>query len=214
MFKRFILAAAIAGAAFSAHAVQIRPLYTEHDTDKKAGALFVGNTDKVDKTYQVSVYEWSVQGGKFTKTKSTDLRFIPSIFTVKPNKLQTTRWVKTKPNTGKEQIYQVVVEEVPDPILMKKSGILELITVDFPWVWRPDGLAPALTARWDGSALVVKNTGTATAKLTDLVAGSVRKDGLVGYVMPGAESRFEVGGKAKVSVAVKVNGKDTTLEAK
>lgn len=216
--KRLILSAAIAMAtvAFSAQAVQVRPLYTEQAKTKTAGVMTVANDAKVDKTYQVSVDRWTVANGKQVRTKTTDLRFAPSIFTVKAGKVQTVRWAiaKEAQSGSEERLYRITVKEVADPALSQLGGVLNLITVDTAWVWRPEGAAPQLSARWDGGVLVVKNTGNATARLVDLVAGSVSKKGLVGYVLPGDEQRFDVGAKAKVAVSVQVNGKDATLDAK
>jgi P pilus assembly chaperone PapD len=210
--KQKIIIAALMLAATQAQAARVSPLYAEYPDAKRAGVLTVANTANESKSYQVTVNEWVVVNGKKTLKPVTDLRFIPTIFTVKPKAVQTVRWVNQNKNATTEHIYRIRVDELPTSAT--NGGVTMALNSDFPWIWRPQGMAPQLSARWDGTALIVKNNGTATAQLTDLVAGSVNKKGLIGYVLPGEEARFDVGAKAKVAVSIKVNGKDATLDAK
>ncbi|KGM57480.1 hypothetical protein N799_05275 [Lysobacter arseniciresistens ZS79] len=216
MFKRIIITIfALSVASFSAHAVQVRPMYSEYAPSKKAGVLTVANTDKTEKTFQVIVERQLFEGGVRKSVKTTDLRFAPSIFKVPAGKVQTVRWaLNAAATSADEQMYVITVKEVPDPAVIQLPGVHHLIDVKTAWIWRPEGLAPQLSARWDGGVLVVKNTGNASARLVDLVAGTVNKTGQIGYVFPGEEARFDVDGKAKVAVSVKVNGKDVILDAK
>lgn len=196
--------------SFSAQAVQVRPLYSEYSPATTKGTLHVANSSSSEKTYQVVVERWSVQGGEKVRTQSSDLRFAPSIFTMAPGKTQTLRWALTAARPG-EQAFRIRLEEVPDPSLLQQPGLSTTLNLDFPWFWRARDLSPNLSIVWDGPTLVVSNEGHATAQLVDLVTGSVSKPGLVGYVLPGETARFDLGGQGTGSVSLKVNGKDTTL---
>lgn len=207
----FALAAALCFTAFSAQAIQVTPLYSEYAPTTTSGILTVSNPASSAKTYQVFVDRWTVENGEKVRVPSTDLRILPSVFTMEPGKRQTLRWA-LKSDQSPEQAYRIRLEEVPDPELFKQGGLIPTLNMDFPWFWRDRNLTPQLSARWDGPTLVISNSGEVTAQLVGLVAGSVNRDGLVGYVLPGETARFEINGKGQVPVSVKVNGKDTVLE--
>lgn len=206
------LAAALSATAFSAHAIQARPLATEYAPSTTSGILTAHNDTGDTKTYQVLVDRWTVENGEKVRAPSDGLRIFPSVFTMEPGKSQTLRWA-LKPDGSPETAYRITLEEVPDPELVKQSGVTTTMNLDFPWFWRDRNLNSKLSIRWDGPTLVVSNTGQATAQLVNLVAGSVNREGLVGYVLPGETARFDLDAKAPVPVSVKVNGKDTVLVA-
>jgi fimbrial chaperone protein len=219
--RRFAIAVAccLLVPALSAHAIQVRPLIAEYSPRTTKGTLHVSNPGKTEKTYQVLVDRWHVVNGEKARTRSSALRIAPAVFTMEPGKSQTLRWAliatEADPSSAGsgEQAYRIRLEEVPDPARVQQAGLTTTLNMDFPWFWRARDLAPSLSARWDGSVLIVSNTGTATAQLVDLVSGAVSKPGLVGYVLPGETARFDLGGKGSGSVSLKVNGKDSTLAA-
>lgn len=213
MFKRFILAAAIAGAAFSASALQVRPLYSEFPAAHKSGVLTIYNTDATEKTYQVIVEAWTLKDGQKVRTPSKDIRMAPSIMTIKPKGSQVVRYVYSG-QVDQEAAYRVAVQEIPSSIKPEKSGVSYTMRMDAPWFWRAAETKPQLSARWEGGDLLVKNAGTATAQLVNLDAGGVQKQGLVGYVLPGEEHRLTLKAKAKTGVSVVVNGQAVKLDAK
>lgn len=204
------LALALSAASFSAQAIQAKPLTTVYSPSTNSGNLTVSNPTALAKTYQVIVHRWDVENGEKVLIESDALRVLPSVFTMEPGKAQTLRWV-FQSDGSTEQAYRIRLEEVPDPEVVKQAGIYHALTLQFPWFWRERGIEPELSVAWHGPTLVVTNSGDATAQLSDLVAGSVKRDGLVGYVLPGETARFDLGAKAPVPVSVKVNGKDTTL---
>ena len=137
----------------------------------------------------------------------------PSIVTLAPGASQTVRYVHTAPVAGGEKAYRLRVEEIPAEVEPTESGVIYAIVMDFPWIWRAAGATPELSARWDGTDLLVKNSGNATAQLVGLTAGSTIKKGLLGYVLPGEEGRFKVGAKA-ATVSLVVNGEAMNLVAR
>ena len=215
-FKTLTTAAflAVLVASFSAQALEVRPLVATFDPSQKAGTMTITNTDDTEKTYQVMVDAWTVVGGKQVRTRTkTDIRFAPSIVTLAPGASQTVRYVHTAPVAGGEKAYRLRVEEIPAEVEPTESGVIYAIVMDFPWIWRAAGATPELSARWDGTDLLVKNSGNATAQLVGLTAGATIKKGLLGYVLPGEEGRFKVGAKA-ATVSLVVNGEAMNLVAR
>lgn len=207
----FLLALMVSSLAFPAQAIQVSPLYSEYSPTTTSGILTVSNPSEAPKTYQVFVDRWTVENGEKIRVPSPDLRILPSVFTMEPGKRQTLRWA-LKSDGSPEQAYRIRLVEVPDPELLKTGGLIPAVNMNFPWFWRDRNLTPELSARWDGPTLVITNSGQASARLSELVAGSVNRAGLVGYVLPGETARFELNGKGNVPVSLKVNGKDVVLE--
>lgn len=213
------LSLAIAGPALALSAGPLAKIYTANE---KVGELDITNTSASVETYQISVVYLKAENGKVKEYKTvrpdgiitydeTDkIKFKPSMVTLPAGKTQKIRFLRTNDEAG-EQFYRVIVHQLPDPTL---KTFQKLKAMDFPWVWRPDGLAPNLSARWEGQALVVTNTGTASAQLAELVAGAKSKNGLVGYVLAGETRAFTLKDFPHVNVSVKVNGKTVELAAK
>lgn len=210
------LAIALSVATLSAQAgVDIRPAIKVYAPGQKAGVMTITNSDDYPRTFQLIVDELKVVDGKAVKVPSTDLRFAPSLITVPAKTTQTVRFKMTAP-VGSERMFRTTALELPPvDFTPTESGITYLVKMSLPWFWRDQALEPQLSARWEGGDLLVKNTGAATAQLSMMTAGSFKKDGLVGYVMPGAEERFKLGLTAKVAtIALNIDGKPATLDVK
>lgn len=194
-------------------AVEAKPSVAHYKSGQKAGVLTISNSDAHARSFQLFVNEMTLVEGKGVAKPTTDLRFAPSIITVPGKSVQTVRFVMSG-STENERYFRITVDELkPVDFKPTKSGVYFLTRMSLPWFWHNDSLVPKLTARWEGGDLLVKNTGTSTAQLSVLTAGSVKVEGLVGYVMPGAEERFKIGAKAKVpTITLNVNGKPATLD--
>lgn len=214
--KKTIFAAALVASLFSATAgaVQVAPLYTVYEPATKAGVLKVTNTDPTPKTYQVIVDAWTVENGVSVRNAATDIRFAPSVFTVKPGQMQTVRWARTGAPGADEKAYRILVKEIPDPEVLKQEGIHNVMNIDSGWIFRPASLSPQLTARAEGNSLIVTNSGNATARLVDLVSGAASIPGLVGYVLPGETKTIVLSKKPSGNVSVKINDKDAQIEVR
>ena len=212
--KKLSAALMLAAMSLSAHALEVRPLITTFPAAHKAGTMTVSNTDEVEKTYQVFLDELTLVDGKQVRTKSTDIRFAPSIMTIKPKQSQTVRYVRSGPAVSNEAVYRVRVEEIPAIIKPEKSGVVYSMRMDFPWIWRAASASPSLTASWTGRDLTVRNTGTATAQLVNLKAGSKVKQGLIGYLLPGETATYKMDATPVQSVSVMVNSKPVELDVK
>lgn len=203
--RKLLLAIALA-APLASHAVEVSPVVAIYSPSQKIGVLSITNTDSTPKTYQVFADAWTVENGKQTRRETDDLRFAPSLINIQPGKRQVVRYLKTNP-ADSEQAYRIRVQEILDPEVAKLPGLHQTVKIDSPWFWRPKGAQPQLSASWQNGSLVVQNTGSATAQLTNLTAGHENKNGLVGYVLP-AES-FNLSLKATSppgSIRVVVNG--------
>ncbi|HHA2457778.1 TPA: molecular chaperone [Stenotrophomonas maltophilia] len=203
--RKIVLAAALA-TSFAAGAIEVSPVVAVFSPSQKTGVLALTNTDSTPKTYQVSAEAWAVENGEQTRVATNDLIFRPSLVTIQPGKRQVIRYLKTN-STGDEQAYRVRVQEIIDPEVAKLPGLHQTVKIDSPWFWRAKDAQPKLAASWQGGRLVVVNTGTATAQLTNLTAGAENKNGLVGYVLPSQTFRMTLkANTAPASVNVVVNG--------
>lgn len=212
--KRLILSAVLMLSAFSFSAqagLELSPLVSVFKPGQDKGVLSMINTDTKPKTYQVFVEKWVVVDGKQLRQSTNEIRFAPSLITIPAGKRQVVRYLHNSNGAG-EQAYRIRVQEILDPEIEKLPGLHHTISIDFPWIWRAADAKPSLAAHWEGGTLVIKNSGTATARLTKLTAGNINKDGLVGYVLPGEVARFELGAQnAPSSVSVESNGKAQVL---
>ncbi|WP_165710284.1 fimbrial biogenesis chaperone [Stenotrophomonas maltophilia] len=203
--RKLLLAIALA-TPLASHAVEVSPVVAIYSPSQKIGVLSITNTDATPKTYQVFADAWTVENGKQERRKTEDIRFAPSLITIQPGKRQVIRYLKSNP-ADIEQAYRIRVQEILDPEVAKLPGLHQTVKIDSPWFWRPKGAQPQLSASWQGGSLVIHNTGSATAQLTNLTAGSDNKNGLVGYVLPTEALRLPLKAKSPPSsISVVVNG--------
>lgn len=210
----FVIAALLAlGTATSlpAHAIEVSPLGMIHAPSQRVGNVTLRNSATTPKTYQLTAERWTLENGAQVRTPSQDIRFAPAVVTIPPGGAQTVRYALRTDPAGSELAYRITVREIVGPEAKPNQlGLIMAMHMDFPYFWRSPDSVPSLSARWEGDELVVRNSGTATAQLSDLTAGAVKKGGLVGYVLPGEERRIRMEG-GNGSVTVRVNGKDQTL---
>ncbi|PJL03431.1 fimbrial biogenesis chaperone [Stenotrophomonas maltophilia] len=203
--RKLLLAATLA-LPLASHAVEVSPVVAIYSPSQKIGVLSITNTDSTPKTYQVFADAWTIENGKQTRRETDDIRFAPSLITVQPGKRQVIRHLKTNP-ASIEQAYRIRIQEILDPEVAKLPGLHQTVKIDSPWFWRPKGAQPQLSASWQGGSLVIQNTGSATAQLTNLTAGPENKNGLVGYVLPTETLRLPLRAKSPPgSINVVVNG--------
>lgn len=191
MLKRMMLAAALFVAAGSVQALEVSPLVATFTPNHRAGTLTINNTDGVEKTYQVFVDEWAVENGEKVRRPSNAIRFAPAVVTIPANGTQTVRYIHSRASADEEKAYRIKVQEIQSGVVSTQTGVVFAMAMDFPWFWRGATMKPQLEARWDGQDLLVKNTGNATAQLVNLQVGDYQRTGLVGYVLPQEEARFE-----------------------
>lgn len=201
--KALLLAMLLATTTTPAFALSVSPLVKTYTANETKGEITITNTAKEGSTtYQISVDRLTVENGVSVRKPSQNIRFAPSLVTVPAGKSQKVLFLRT-PAQSTEEVYRINVRELKDP---KKQGLQRLSAMDFPWIWRGLDVKPSITGRWEKDELVVTNSGQGTAQLTDLIAGSKQKKGLIGYVLPGETKRFKMPDMPRSQVSVKVNG--------
>lgn len=212
--KKIVAAILLAGVSVSAQALEVRPLVSTFPNEHKAGTMTVSNTDDVEKSYQITAEAWTVVNGKKERNPTKDLLFRPSVITLAPKASQVVRYVRTPAVGGNETAYRIKVAEIPSKIQPTKTGVVYAMGMDFPWIWRSNEAQPNLSLTWQGEELVVKNTGSATAQLVNLSAGTIQRKGLLGYVLPGETVSFKIGASKSSTVNVMLNGLPVDLDVK
>ncbi len=215
--KSLIVVALLAFASHANASLEVGPLATIHTTGQKASVLHIKNARTTEQRVEISVFEVVVENGVAKQVPTTDLFFRPSVMTLQPGQKQTVRAMHTYKGNS-EKVYRVNVEEIPSPNGFEgKSAAFNVnyyFIADFPWIWRPVGAEPVLSAEKDGSGVYVVNTGNATAQLVGTVAPNQNTPGLIGYVHPG--ERFKLAGVPTTTqtLTFKANGKDIVLGVK
>ena len=221
-----LLLACSAGGTLAQSSLMIWPLDPVIEYDQRASALWLENRGSRPLSLQIRVLGWN-QNERSDAYEAQDIIVpSPPMAVVPAGQRQLVRLMNTRPApAGTQQAYRVLVDELPnaDPADGDGSrqgsamGIKLQIRYSVPlfvsgqghWTKpRADQPRDAATAaqpqlRWrterveEGDFLIVRNTGTAHARLTAVqwVRGSDTvpiNAGLLGYVLPGAEMRWKL----------------------
>ncbi|MFX1724861.1 fimbria/pilus periplasmic chaperone [Stenotrophomonas sp. AS1] len=204
--KYLLLSAALALCPFASTAMQVSPLAQTINPSKNNGSLTVVNTSNDKKEYQLQAFKWTLVDGKQTRTPVDAIRFAPSSFYLEAGKSQVVRFINTETSSS-ELAYRVVVKE-KNVKKLETTGIEPVFNMNFPLFWRASDRA-TVTARASESAIVLRNASPITAQIANLNYGSHRRDGLVGYLLPGEEMIISKGNAT--SVRALINGVATEL---
>ncbi|HDS1082648.1 molecular chaperone [Stenotrophomonas maltophilia] len=204
--KYLLLSAALALCPFAAIAMQVSPLAQTINPQKNNGSLTVVNTSNEKKEYQLQAFKWTLIDGKQTRTPVDAIRFAPSSFYLEAGKSQVVRFINTETSSS-ELAYRVVVKE-KNVKKLETTGVEPVFNMNFPIFWRASDRA-TVTAKTSGSTIVLRNASPITAQIANLNYGSHRRDGLVGYLLPGEEMIISKGNAT--SVRALINGVATEL---
>lgn len=204
--KYLLLSAALALCPFASNAMQVSPLAQTISPEKNNGSLTVVNTSNERKEYQLQAFKWTLVDGKQIRTPIDAIRFAPSSFYLEAGKSQVVRFIKTETSSS-ELAYRVVVKE-KNVKKLETTGVEPVFNMNFPIFWRASDRA-TVTAKASGSTIVLRNSSAITAQIANIDYGTYRKDGLVGYLLPGEEMVISKG-SAK-SVKALINGVATEL---
>lgn len=221
-----MLLALCACGAQAQSSLMIWPLDPVIEDDQRASALWLENRGSQPVSLQVRVLGWK-QADRTDGYEAQDVVVpSPPMAVIPPGQCQLVRLMNTRPALpGTEQAYRVLVDELPNADAApgeadrpgSAMGIKLQIRYSVPlfvsgkghWTKpRADKTRDAASAaqpelRWrteradDGHFLVVRNDGTAHARLTAVqwVRGNETvplNAGLLGYVLPGAEMRWKL----------------------
>jgi fimbrial chaperone protein len=216
--KRFALIAFSAfafGAQCYAADIQLSPVNLTLTPAQKVETLRITNTGSTPVPVQMRGLKWSQVDGQSLEVPTQEIRFQPTMATIQPGQTQVIRVVKVKAPAGQEEAYRVVVSELPTEIQKSESEnkAVFLLNYSLPLFYRAAGAAASLRGEYKAGELILTNTGTATAKVYGVKAGSeMVVPGLLGYVLPGSTMRFPIDAAPGLrSFTATVNGVETHL---
>lgn len=228
-----MLLALFASRAGAASSVLIWPINPLIEADQKAVALWLENRGQAPVNLQVRVMNWQQAGFEDRLDAQREVIGSPPVVTIAPGKRQMIRLMAMQaPPPGVQQAYRVLIDEMldndaaADPQLGVKFQMRYSIPLFvFGTGAAPEGdrgpagdglktLAPQLSYRVQQQGavryLLVRNDGAAHARLSAVRFSrggqqQVVAEGLLGYVLPGAEMRWPL--------PAGVNAEGATLQA-
>ena len=215
------LALTAAGDAHAASSVLIWPINPTIEAEQKAAALWLENRGQQPVGLQVRVMAWRQGDFDDRLDAQRSVIGSPPVVTIAPGKRQMIRLIATQPApAGTEQAYRVLVDEMlqPDAVADPQLGVKFQMRYSVPLFVFGTGVAPAPVpgakppegvpvlepqhrdhVRPDGGRpnQFLSNQGAAHARLSKVSVrqGSARTliaDGLLGYVLPGAQMRWQL----------------------
>lgn len=199
----------------AASSILIWPINPQIAAEQKAAALWLENRGQEPVDLQIRVLAWQQSGFEDQLSQQKQVVGSPPMATLQPGKRQLVRLVSLQPAApGTLQSYRVLVDEILPPnerppelgvqfqmrysvplFVMGAGAYLDDGSSDAPQ--RGQALAPELQYRIAENAgqryLYIRNQGTAHARLSRASLGSFNlAQGLLGYVLPGAEMRWQL----------------------
>lgn len=219
--------------ASAASSVVIWPIDPSMDVQDKATPLWIENRGTEPVTVQVRTYRWAQNDGENRHEPQSDVIASPPVAKVEPGARQLIRIIKLNgPTKGSEAAYRLLIDELPKPPAegeenMRRADLAVQMRYSIPLFVRGETLSAASPATSLSAAMVIEggerhvaihNSGAIHARLTDLrlvTRGheTAVRDGLVGYVLPGATMRLALPSDTAADAAVRVgiNGQDRLL---
>lgn len=181
-----------------ASSLRVMPATVEVAAPGSVAALTLRNEGSRPAHYQIRLFRWVQQGGGEQLLPTSDVVVSPPMTRIAPGVDYTVRIVRLnrQPVMGEES-YRVLVDELPAPEQRSSRTVNFLIRYSIPVFFTPPAahvrpLAWRASLGHGGLTLAAANPGERRVKVTDLKlrdrSGRVfaLKDGLAGYVLPGA----------------------------
>lgn len=209
--------------------VVIWPVDPQIKSGEQATALWLENRGSAPVTLQIRSFAWDQTDGEDSYRAQDTIVSSPPIASVGPGERQLVRVIRRSSADAGEHAYRLLIDELPQPRPPEAAGVSAQLAVQmrysiplFTFGDRAGKPEPKLTFRLELASgkrwLVLTNTGTGHARLTDLRNGSsgrlnMLKAGLLGYVLPSATMRWELPDDLVNDplFTVTVNGADQTL---
>ncbi len=150
--------------------------------------------------YQIQLFAWEQEAGQTRLLKQDDLIVTPPVTLIPGNGEQLVRIIRQRPTpTDTEKSYRLIVSEVPDTESPQGANLKVLLRMSLPVFVGGEGKEHELKAYYQGDTLVVQNSGTKHARLSDAFwlnrdankRYSIQK-GLLGYALPGSALHIPV----------------------
>lgn len=188
----------------SASGLQVMPTTVSLQPVRAADGLWLRNTGDAPINAQVRVYHWTQTGGQDQLTPTRALLASPPMLKLGVGDSQLVRVIRTgAPPTHSEDAYRVVVNELP--VADEKGGLSFVLRYSIPVFLEASGAVnakPELTWKLrasDGQLLLdISNHGHKHAQISDVQVTDASgqqhtlKRGLLGYVLPGMNMRWEL----------------------
>ncbi|HUD42840.1 MAG TPA: molecular chaperone [Dokdonella sp.] len=190
------------GPAASAAGLQVTPIMLEIARKDASAVLWLANTGSDALHAQVRVVEWTQTDHEDRLDTTRDLVASPPLLEVAAGARQLVRIVRTSEATpdARERSFRLLVDELPGQDRRGQGGVQFLMRYSVPVFIAADDPQPAPRLEWrlraEPPALEAVNTGSARAQLSEVAivdaAGqrTVLSDGLLGYVLAGAQMRW------------------------
>lgn len=195
--------ALILAPAASAAGLQVTPITLEIAHGDTSAVLWLANTGTAALQAQVRVVEWTQADHEDRLDTTRDLVASPPMLEVAAGARQLVRIVRTSGATPgePERSFRLLVDELPGAGTGDgQGGVQFLMRYSVPVFIAPDQPQPAPRLQWhlrtQPPVLEVVNAGSARAQLSEVAivdaAGTrtVLSDGLLGYVLAGAQMRW------------------------
>lgn len=204
MHSRWLIAAAgFLASANVAQSASLRaaPARVDLVAPDSAATLNLRNEDTKPLNVQIRVFRWSQSGGEDSLEPTADVVASPPLTTLAPGADYVVRVVRvaTTP-VESEESYRLLVDELPDDSRRVPGAVTVVVRYSIPvFIVSRDAEPPAVS--WTaapstgGIELTAKNSGARHLRISDLklMDGAktiAAKNGLVGYVLPGAVARW------------------------
>lgn len=206
---------ALAAGPGHAASLQVAPVSLTLTPRQNADGLWLSNNGDAPLQAQVRIYRWTQAEGEDRLEPTRDLTLSPPMLQVGAGERQLVRVIRLGPPPDTvEASYRVIVDELPVPVAPDtppRPGLDFVLRYSLPIFLRPlsdaDRAEPATPATPLTGSLVevgnqtqfqLENRGTGHVQIAELVfvdpAGKrfVIRQGLAGYVLPGATKRWPV----------------------
>lgn len=222
----FVFALVIWATAFSVRAASLRisPIGLDLPANERAASLTLVNTGSAPVNLQLRVFQWQQVDNADVLEPTTDLMVSPPAATVPPGASYTVRVARTATSAVVGELsYRLLIDELPRPVDPRTvdQGVSMVLRTSMPVFFAAPQAKAQLTWRlWrdaDGLHAEATNHGDRHAKIAGL---SVQDDqrrafsfgsGLNGYVLAGAQKRFDLPDRA---AGLLVPGQHLTLTAR
>lgn len=236
-FARALLAVAVGlawvGSSAQAAGLQVSPTMVTFQGNDTSEVVHLFNRSDAESTMQIRVFRWEQNKGEDLLDATEDILASPPVQTVAGGGEQVVRLVRQGATPGNDELsYRVLVDELPQAMAPKSSGVSMLLRFSIPVFVPPlNGGKPDLKVRWTTDskgqhAIEISNVGNVHAqvvapRLIEHGHETMLNAGLYGYVLPhqtrswplpstlpAAEALFNQTG---VSLKLQLNGNEVTV---
>lgn len=207
--------------------VMIWPVRIDFNSGQRSAELWLENRSSMPLILQVRVLEWRQELGREQLLPQTALVASPPFNTVQAGAKQLVRLVRTAPSGDRESHYRVLIDELPDALAQAQNGVQFQMRYSVPVFVHSTTEPPKQMNEYfarhlrysiDKQRLTITNTGDYYARIARVGLSApggdqLLKDGLLGYVLPGAEMSWPVAAQARPGAALRaeINGVQVTL---